>query len=382
MLYPASKLPALGTTIFTRMSQLAAEHEAINLSQGFPDFDGPQLLRERVAHYIGQGANQYAPMTGTPQLRQAIAAKVARCYGAEVCAEQEITITCGATEALFAAISAVVRSGDEVILFDPCYDSYQPAIELNGGVTIRLPLLLPDFSIDWSALRGAIGPRTRMIIVNTPHNPTGAVLSDEDLQQLSVLLQGTNILLLGDEVYEHIVFDGLLHQSLLRFPELAERAFVVSSFGKTYHTTGWKVGYCIAPPAMSAELRKVHQYLTFSISTPMQLALADYLQAEPEHDQQLPAFYQQKRDLFNSLLADSRFSFSASAGTYFQLVDYSAISERSDIDFCHWLTTQAGVAAIPLSPFCEQPLEAKLIRLCFAKNTDTLQDAAQRLCQI
>jgi len=382
MRYPRSKLPAVGTTIFTRMSQLAAQHGAINLSQGFPDFDGPAALRERVGHHIAAGANQYAPMTGMPQLREAIARKTADCYGAEVCADSEVTVTCGATEALFAAISAVVSPGDEVIMFDPCYDSYQPAIELNGGVAVRLALQAPEFTIDWSELTGAISPRTRMIIINTPHNPTGTVLSADDLERLAELLKNTDILLLGDEVYEHIVFDGQPHQSLLRHPALAERAFVVSSFGKTFHTTGWKVGYCIAPAALTAELRKVHQYLTFSISTPIQLALADYLQEAPEHYRALPDFYQQKRDLFNQLLSAGRFSFTPCAGTYFQCVDYSAISDLDDMAFCDWLIQHAGVAAIPLSPFCEQPLETRMIRLCFAKNAETLTEAAEALCRI
>ncbi len=382
MRYPASKLPQVGTTIFSQMSQLAAEHQAVNLSQGFPDFDGPQALRERVGWHIAQGANQYAPMSGMPQLRQAISAKTARCYGAKVCAEQEVTVTCGATEALFAAISAVVSSGDEVIMFDPSYDSYEPAIVLNGGKAVRLPLLGPDFCIDWAALAGAINPRTRMVIVNTPHNPTGTVLSADDLNRLAALVRDTDILLLGDEVYEHIVFDGQPHQSLLRHPELAERAFVVSSFGKTFHTTGWKIGYCIAPAPLTAELRKVHQYLTFSISTLMQLALADYLNDDPNHDQQLPAFYQQKRDLFNQLLTGSRLRFTPCAGTYFQVVDYSEISDLADVEFSHWLTTHAGVAAIPLSPFSAAPVDTRLIRLCFAKNSETLTQAAELLCKI
>lgn len=382
MRYPASRLPRVGTTIFTRMSQLATEHGAINLSQGFPDFDGPAALRERVGHYIAEGANQYAPMTGMPQLREAIARKTERCYGATVCPEQQITVTCGATEALFAAISSVVSPGDEVIVFDPCYDSYEPAIELNGGKAVHIALQSPAFTIDWAALQAAISPRTRMIIVNTPHNPTGSVLTTEDLDRLAALLSDTDILLLGDEVYEHIVFDGADHQSLLRHPQLAERAFVVSSFGKTFHTTGWKIGYCIAPPELSTELRKVHQYLTFSISTPMQLALADYLEAEPEHYQQLPAFYQARRDLFNGLLQDSRFTFTPAPGTYFQCVDYSAISDLGDVDFCDWLIREAGVAAIPLSPFCEQPMDSRMVRLCFAKNEQTLAQAAEKLCNI
>ena len=382
MHYPASKLPHVGTTIFTQMSQLAAQHQAINLSQGFPDFDGPQALRERVAHHIANGANQYAPMTGMPQLREAIADKTERCYGRPVCPDREVTVTCGATEALFAAISAVVSSGDEVILFDPSYDSYEPAIALNGGKAIRLPLLPPTFAIDWDGLKGAINPRTRMIVLNTPHNPTGSVLGSEDLEKLADVVRDTDILLLGDEVYEHIVFDDQPHQSLLRHPELAERAFVVSSFGKTFHTTGWKIGYCIAPPELSVELRKVHQYLTFSISTPMQLALADFLNADEAHYLELPNFYQHKRDLFNRLLAESRFEFTPCSGTYFQLVDYSAISEQDDLAFCHWLIENAGVAAIPLSPFSEQAMNTRLVRLCFAKNDHTLEQAAEKLCKI
>ncbi|MBY4676280.1 pyridoxal phosphate-dependent aminotransferase [Marinobacterium arenosum] len=382
MQYPESKLPHVGTTIFSQMSQLAAEHDAINLSQGFPDFDGPAELRQRVSHYIEQGANQYAPMPGVPALRQAIAGKTEALYGRPVCPDSEITVTSGATEALFAAISAVVRAGDEVILFDPSYDSYQPAIELNGGRAVRLPLQPPAFSIDWDALRQAINGRTRMIIVNTPHNPTGAVLSAGDLERLAELLRGSDILLLGDEVYEHIVFDGAEHQSLLRHAELAERAFVVSSFGKTFHTTGWKVGYCVAPAALTAELRKVHQYLTFSTITPVQLALADYLTSDPDHYLSLPAFYQQKRDLFCDLLQGSRFQLSPCPGTYFQLVDYSAISELPDVEFCRWLVEQAGVAAIPLSVFSEVDPGTRLVRLCFAKQADTLKQAAERLCRI
>jgi len=382
MHYPETKLPKVGTTIFTQMSALAQAHQAINLSQGFPDFDGPQALLERVDHYIRQGANQYAPMAGVPALCSAIAAKVERCYGRHVDAAAEVTVTSGATEALFAAISAVVRPGDEVILFDPAYDSYDPAICLNGGHPVHLQLPPPSFAIDWQAVAQAITPRTRMIILNTPHNPTGQTLSAADMQALSDLVQGTDILLLADEVYEHIVFDGAQHHSINRYPALAERSFVVSSFGKTYHTTGWKIGYCVAPAVLTAELRKVHQYLTFSTSTPMQLALADYLTADPEHDQALPAFYQAKRDRFNARMADSRFSFTPAAGTYFQVMDYSAISDLPDTEFALWLIEHAGVAAIPLSVFCQQPPEMKLIRFCFAKNETTLDQAAEQLCKI
>lgn len=382
MRYPETKLPGVGTTIFAQMSALAQAHQAINLSQGFPDFDGPEALLSRVDHHIRAGANQYAPMNGVPALCQAIGAKVERCYGRRVEVADEVTVTAGATEALFAAIAAVVRPGDEVILFDPAYDSYDPAITLNGGQPVHLQLQPPGFAVDWDEVARAISPRTRMIILNTPHNPTGQVMTAGDLQALSELVKGTDILVLADEVYEHILFDGHRHQSVHRFPALAERSFVVSSFGKTYHTTGWKIGYCIAPAPLSAELRKVHQYLTFSTSTPLQLALADYLSANPEHDEALPAFYQVKRDRFNSRMIDSRFSFTPAAGTYFQVMDYSAISDLPDTEFVLWLIEHAGVAAIPLSVFCRQAPEMKLIRFCFAKNETTLDQAAERLCKI
>ncbi|SIQ97110.1 pyridoxal phosphate-dependent aminotransferase [Marinobacterium stanieri] len=382
MRYPETKLPGVGTTIFAQMSALAQAHQAINLSQGFPDFDGPEALLARVDHHIRAGANQYAPMNGVPALTAAIAAKVQRCYGRQVDAASEVTVTSGATEALFAAIAAVVRPGDEVIVFDPAYDSYDPAVRLNGGKAVHLQLQPPAFGIDWDEVARAINPSTRMIILNTPHNPIGQVLSEADMQALSRLVEGTDILLLADEVYEHIVFDGAAHQSMNRYPDLAKRSFVVSSFGKTYHTTGWKVGYCVAPAPLSAELRKVHQYLTFSTSTPFQLALADYLNADSSHDQALPAFYQAKRDHFNALMADSRFRFTPAGGTYFQVMDYSAISDLPDTEFVLCLVEQAGVVAIPLSVFCQQPPEMKLVRFCFAKNESTLEQAAERLCTI
>lgn len=381
MHYPASKLPHIGTTIFTVMSQMANEHQAINLSQGFPDFDGPSALLNAVGAYIAKGMNQYAPMSGLPVLREQIAAKVQRIYGNPVSAD-EATVTSGATEALFAAIAAVVRQGDEVLMFDPAYDSYEPAVELNGGRAIRLQLQPPAFAINWTAVKAAITPKTRLIILNSPHNPTGSVLSAVDMQQLLELVRGTDILLLGDEVYEHIAFDGEQHQSLNRYPELYERSFVVSSFGKTYHATGWKIGYCVAPPPLTAEFRKMHQYLTFATCTPMQLALADILRDEPEHADNLPSFYQQKRDLFCSLIRQSRFQFTPSAGTYFQVVDYSAISDLPDTKFCEWLTKEVGVAAIPVSVFCKTPPEMHLIRFCFAKGDETLKRAAERLCAI
>lgn len=382
MNYPATKLPKVGTTIFTVMSQMAAAHQAINLSQGFPDFDGPKNLLDGVGKYIAQGANQYAPMTGVPALREQIANKVATLYGCKASAETEVTVTSGATEALFAAIAAVVRRDDEVIVFDPAYDSYEPAIELNGGVAVHLQLQPPAFGIDWQQLSDAITAKTRMIIINTPHNPTGSILSADDLEQLAALVRETDILLLGDEVYEHIVFDQKQHHSLLSHPELYQRSFVVSSFGKTYHTTGWKIGYCVAPPVLSVEFRKVHQYLTFSTSTPMQLALADIMHEQPSHYQELPAFYQQKRDLFNSLITPSKFTFTAASGTYFQLVDYSNLSDMKDIDFCQWLIKEVGVAAIPVSVFCETPPEMRLVRFCFAKGDETLRSAAARLVAI
>ncbi|MGB2221945.1 pyridoxal phosphate-dependent aminotransferase [Neptunomonas sp.] len=382
MIYPHTKLPKVGTTIFSVMSQMAAEHNAINLSQGFPDFDGPSALLEAVGRYIAQGANQYAPMTGVPALREQIAQKVALLYGREVSVDHEITVTSGATEALFAAIAAVVRADDEVIIFDPAYDSYEPAIELNGAKAVRLQLQAPDFRVNWDEVSAHITDKTRLIILNSPHNPTGTTLDADDLERLAELVEGTDILLLGDEVYEHIVFDNAPHHSLLTHAQLYERSFVVSSFGKTYHTTGWKVGYCVAPPALSVELRKVHQYLTFSTSTPMQLALADIMRDEPQHVSELPAFYQHKRDLFCDLIQPSRFKFTPTSGTYFQCVDYSAISDLPDVEFCKWLIEKAGVAAIPVSVFCKAPPDIRLVRFCFAKSDETLRAAAERICAI
>ncbi|WP_020394418.1 pyridoxal phosphate-dependent aminotransferase [Thiolinea disciformis] len=378
MRYPATKLPKVGTTIFTVMSQLALEHKAINLSQGFPDFDGPSSLLAGVGEYIASGANQYAPMAGMPVLREQIAAKVARLYCNPV-SDQEVTVTSGATEAIFDAIAAVVRAGDEVIVFDPAYDSYEPAIALNGGKTVHLQLQPPSFHIDWQRLADAITNKTRLVIINSPHNPTGAVLSRADLDQLAEIVRDTDILLLADEVYEHIVFDGRVHHSFHTHPELYERSFVISSFGKTYHTTGWKIGYCVAPVPLTAEFRKVHQYVTFCTSTPMQLALADVLRDHPEHAEQLPQFYQQKRDQFLQLMQGSKFQMQPAEGTYFQLADYSTLSDLSDQAFCQWLIREAGVAAIPVSVFCETPPEMRLVRFCFAKGTATLEQAAQRL---
>ncbi|MBS0486050.1 MAG: pyridoxal phosphate-dependent aminotransferase [Proteobacteria bacterium] len=377
-----TKLPKVGTTIFSVMSQLATQHKAINLGQGFPDFDGPQALRDALAAAMNSGKNQYAPMTGVPKLREQIALKTEKLYDRKVSADTEITVTSGATEALFAAIAAVVHSGDEVIVLDPCYDSYEPAIELSGGRAVHVPLRLPDFSVDWQRVKDAITPRTRMILINSPHNPTGAVLEVSDLETLAGLVRGTDIFVLSDEVYEHIIFDGFAHQSVLRHAELAARSFVISSFGKTYHCTGWKVGYCIAPPQLSAEFRKVHQYLTFCTFSPAQWAFADMLESDPQHYLDLPAFYQAKRDRFRQLLAPSKFKLMPVKGAYFQLVDYSALKNTDDLNFCEWLVREAGVAAIPVSAFYETPPDARLVRLCFAKSDETLAAAAERLCKL
>ena len=377
-----TKLPKVGTTIFTVMSQLAQQHGAVNLGQGFPDFDGPQALRDALAQAMNSGKNQYAPMTGVAALREQIALKTGRLYGRAVDADAEVTVTSGATEAIFAAIAAVVRPGDEVIVLDPCYDCYEPAIDLVGGPAVHVPLTLPDFSVDWQRVKDAITARTRVIMVNSPHNPSGAVFTADDLDALAGLTRDTEILVISDEVYEHIVFDGLAHQSVLRHAELAARSFVVSSFGKTYHCTGWKVGYCIAPPGLSVEFRKVHQYLTFWTFGPAQWAFAEVLASDPQHYLDLPSFYQQKRDRFRALLAPSRFRLLPVGGAYFQLVDYSAISDMDDLGFCEWLVREAGVAAIPVSAFYESAPDARIIRFCFAKSDATLEAAAARLARV
>lgn len=377
-----TKLPKVGTTIFTVMSQLAQQHNAVNLGQGFPDFDGPQSLRDALAAAMNSGKNQYAPMTGIAALREQIAVKTERLYGRSVNPDSDVTVTSGATEAIFAAIAAVVRPGDEVIVLDPCYDCYEPAIDLVGGHAVHVPLTLPDFSVDWQRVKDAITPRTRVIMVNSPHNPSGAVFSADDLDTLAALTRDSEILVISDEVYEHIVFDGAAHQSVLRHAELAARSFVVSSFGKTYHCTGWKVGYCIAPRTLSAEFRKVHQYLTFCTFGPAQWAFAEVLAKDPQHYFDLPAFYQEKRDRFRALLATSRFRLLPVGGAYFQLVDYSAISDKDDLNFCEWLVREAGVAAIPVSAFYETAPDARIIRFCFAKSDATLAAAAERLARI
>ena len=374
---PETKLPKVGTTIFTVMSQLALEHGAVNLGQGFPDFDVPARLVEALDRAMREGRNQYSPMTGVPPLRLAISNKTERCYGYRPDPDAEVTVTSGASEAIFDAVHAVVRPGDEVIVLDPCYDCYEPAIDLAGGVAVHVALDPETFAPDWAAIRAAVTPRTRMIMTNSPHNPSGAMWTADDMRELIALLDGTGIYLLSDEVYEHIIFDGRRHESALRYPELRERAFVVSSFGKTYHCTGWKVGYCIAPPALSAEFRKVHQYNTFCT---IWAVLTRLRRPEPEHYEQLGAFYEAKRDRFREQLLTTKLRPLPVPGGYFQLVDYSAISDLPDAEFCRWLAIEKGVVAIPLSPFYGvPPAGQRLARVCFAKNEATLDAAITRL---
>lgn len=373
-----SRLPTVGTTIFTTMSRLAQECGAINLSQGFPDFNAEDVLFERVAHWMRAGHNQYAPMAGVPALRGAIAAKVRALYGADYDPELEITVTAGATQALFTAVAALVHPGDEVIVFEPVYDSYVPAIELAGGVVRRARLAAPDYRPDWAAVRALVSPRTRMIMINTPHNPSGTVWLADDLRELAAITAGTGIIVVADEVYEHIVFDGLRHESVARYPDLAQRSVVVSSFGKTYHVTGWKVGYVLAPRELMAEFRKVHQFNVFTVNTPVQLALADYV-ADSSRYLELAAFYQAKRDTFRAGLARTGFELLPCTGTYFQTVRYGAISDAPDTGFVDWLTREVGVAAIPLSAFFGDGHDEKVIRFCFAKRDETLAAAFERL---
>lgn len=358
---------------------MAQDHGAINLSQGFPDFDCPEKLRNLVIHYLNDGKNQYPPMAGIPLLRQAIAEKINHHYRYSADPETQITVTSGATEALFDAVQAMVSPGDEVIVFDPAYDSYDPAVSLAGGRCIHLPLLLPDFNIDWSRLKDSINNRTRMIIINSPHNPCGGILNKQDLDQLATLIRDTDIIVLSDEVYEHMVFDDAEHYSVLCHEELKERSLAVFSFGKTYHVTGWKLAYCVASPALTAEFRKVHQFVTFTSTSFLQYAIADFMRACPEHALELPRFYQAKRDFFCSELEGSRFQFTPSQGTYFQLADYSAISDKNDMDFVTELTQEKGVAAIPLSPFYESAPDSRLVRFCFCKDDSTLQQAGEIL---
>ncbi len=379
---PESKLPDVGTTIFTVMSALANEFEALNLSQGFPDYDGPQALREALGRHVMAGHNQYAPMAGALPLREQIAAKLSRYYGVEASPESEITVVPGATEAIYCAITACIRPGDEAIVFDPAYDSYEPAISLSGGVTRHIPLTPPGFGIDWERVEAAINRRTRLIIINSPHNPTGSILRDSDLRQLEALVDAHDLLVVSDEVYEHLVFDGERHCSVLQYPGLRARSFAAFSFGKTFHITGWKTGYCVAPPALTVELRKVHQFVAFVAVTPVQLALADFMAQEPDFAASLANFYQAKRDLFCAGLADSRFAFTPSQGTYFQLLDYSTISDEHDRELAERLTREHGIASIPVSVFCEQPLAGRYLRFCFAKTDAVLAQAGEILSDI
>lgn len=389
-----SKLPNLETSIFTEMSIMANQYQAINLSQGFPEFDTPAFLKDKISQAIHEGNNQYAPSNGLPELLTQIAEMVHRHYQTEYPLEQKldglngVTITSGATEALWVAIQTVVRKNDEVIVFDPAYDSYEPAVELAGGVCRHIALEAPHYAINWANVEQTINANTRAVIINNPHNPTGSILSQSDLIALQTLAEKYNLYVISDEVYEHITFDGLRHESVLRYPALFQRAFVISSFGKTFHCTGWKTGYCAAPDALSAEFRKIHQYVTFCTFTPAQIAIAQMLKEQPSHVTDLASFYQQKRDVLVSALRGSRFRVLPSKGTYFLLLDYSAISTLGDREFCEWLAKEKGVAAIPLSPFYEPQKRAayiennKVVRLCFAKDDDTLMKAAEILCEL
>ena len=374
----ASKLPHVGTTIFTVMSALATEHKAVNLGQGFPDFECDPALVDAVTAAMKAGHNQYPPMPGVPVLREAVARKIETLHGRAYNPNTEITITAGATQAIITAILAIVHPGDEVIVLDPCYDSYVPNIELAGGKAVRVPLTPGTFRPDFARIGAAITPRTRAIIINSPHNPSATIWTADEMRQLEALLAPTDIMLISDEVYEHMVFDGAEHQSAARFAGLAARAFIVSSFGKTFHVTGWKVGTVAAPAPLTAEFRKVHQFNVFTVNTPVQYGLAAYLQ-DPTPYLQLPAFYQAKRDLFRAGLAGSRFRLLPSTGSYFQCVDISAVSDLGEADFCQWLTREVGVAAIPLSAFYGDGFDQRVVRFCFAKKDDTLRAALERL---
>ncbi len=383
-LYPdviKSKLPGIGTSIFAVMSQLAREHNAINLSQGFPDFPVSEELISLVHKYMQQGQNQYAPMPGIPALREAIAEKTEFLYTAKYNPDTEITVTAGATQGIFTAITAFIREDDEVIVFEPAYDSYVPAIRLCGGTPICVQLKLPEYRIDWNEVKKLINQRTRMIIINSPHNPTGSILSAADLLQLDKLTRNTGIIVLSDEVYEHIIFDGYEHQSVCRFPNLASRSLVLCSFGKTFHATGWKTGYCLAPENLMAEFRKTHQFVVFAVNTPAQHAIAEYIQNKDNY-LNLGAFYQQKRDYFLELIKNSRFKVIPASGTYFQVLDYSKISDETEMDFAVRLTKESGVASVPNSYFYNKPQNNKTLRFCFAKSNETLEKAAEILCRI
>jgi methionine transaminase len=384
MKYPGeirSKLHKTGTTIFSIMSALATEHKAINLSQGFPDFKVSPDLIAQVNRQMKSGNNQYAPMAGVPALRERIAEKMLKRYRAEYNPETEITITSGGTQAIYTAVSAIIREGDEVILFEPAYDCYVPAIEMNGGIPVHLSLKAPDYHIDWNEVKKRVNQRTRMIIINTPHNPTGAVFTARDMQQLEKITHNRDIVIISDEVYEHVIFDNAEHHSVSKYPKLAERSFIIYSFGKTFHATGWKTGYCIAPENLMAAFRKVHQYMVFSVNTPLQHALADYM-ADEAHYSGIETMYQQKRDYFAKLLSASRFKLLPCSGSYFQLADYSAISKEKDTEFAIRLTKEHGVAAIPVSVFYMNGTDHNVLRFCFAKEESTLKKAAELLCKV
>lgn len=376
-----SRLPGVGTTIFTVMSRLAAECGAINLSQGFPDFSASPELFDLVSRHMRAGSNQYAPMAGVPSLREAIVQRSGELYGTRYDAEDEVTVTAGGTQAIFTAVTALVRPGDEVVVFEPVYDSYVPAIELAGGRAVRASLSPPGYRPDWSRIGALLSPRTRMILVNSPHNPTGSVFTAGDLDALAALVRGTDIVVLSDEVYEHIVFDGARHESVSRHPELAERSFVVGSFGKTFHVTGWKVGWALAPRELMAEFRKVHQFVVFTVNTPVQLALADYM-ADPGRWLELPAFYQRKRDLFRAGLASTRLVPLPCSGTYFQLASYARVSDEPDRVLAERLTREIGVASIPVSAFHADGRQDRVLRFCFAKSDETLSRACERLARL
>ena len=376
-----SKLPRVGTTIFTKMSRLAEEHRAINLAQGFPEFDCAPELQKLVGKYIAEGKNQYAPMAGVMPLREAIAQKVFAATGKEYHPETEITITSGATEALYVALSTVVHPGDEVIVFEPAYDSYVPSIELNGGIPVFVTLHPQYEGIDWQDVKSKISPNTKAIVINTPHNPTGNVWKLADLQQLADIAEKHDLTVISDEVYEHIIFDGRAHISTASIPALAERTFLCGSFGKTFHTTGWKIGYCLAPKALTTEFRKIHQFLVFSVVTPIQFAMAEYLE-NPEHYLSLSAFYQQKRDLFNDAIQGIGFTFRPSEGSFFQNVSYENLTQQNDRELAERLTIEAGVASIPVSVFYNELTSYKTLRFCFAKNDDTLLRAAELLGKV
>ncbi|MFO7614333.1 MAG: methionine aminotransferase [Bacteroidales bacterium] len=376
-----SKLPGIGTSIFAVMSQLASEYHAINLSQGFPDFEVSAELIEKIGQFMRKGYNQYAPMPGVPALRQAIVRKARETYGIDYDADKEVTVTAGATQAIYTAVSAIVREGDEVIILEPAYDSYAPAVKMNGGMVKYSPLKIPGYGIDWELTTRLVTSRTRMIIINSPHNPTGSVLTEEDLKKLEDFAGRHNLVVVSDEVYEHLIYDGLAHQSVCLYPKLAARSYVIGSFGKTFHATGWKMGYALAPENLTEEFRKVHQFIVFTCNTPIQHALAEYMEDKGNYSG-LNMFYQQKRDYFADLMQDSRFRIVPCYGTYFQLLDYSAISDEPERDFAIRLTKEYGVATIPISPFYQKEFNNSILRVCFAKKEATLKKAADILCKI